>query len=127
MQARLVTIRNGTVETVYPVEASGTVYGRAGGNLVQILDPDVSKRHMHIYRQRDQWRIEDLASKNGTYVNGTRVQNGYLQYGDTIRIGNTTLYFIHGTGDDLPLTGQPIDISRNAYQQTMSAPRPAAG
>jgi hypothetical protein len=48
MEARLVKLRDGLVEVVYPVEAAGTVYGRAGGYWVQIDDPEVSRKHFKI-------------------------------------------------------------------------------
>ena len=122
MQARLVTISDGKVVDAYPVEESGTVYGRAGGDLVQIMDPEVSKRHLKIYLKGKEWRLLDLSSRNGTYVNGERVQGCFLQSGDAVRIGGTTLYFI--AGENLPASGQAIDVSRNAYQQTMPAKHP---
>ena len=130
MQARLVAIDNGTVVRVYPVEAAGTVYGRAGGDLVQIEDPEVSKQHFRVHLRRDEWHILDLGSKNGTFVNGEKVGSGILQHGDSVKLGGTSLYFITGHEADMPVTGQAIDISRKAYQQTMehrSVPAPAPG
>lgn len=126
-EARLVTISNGTVGHVYPVQASGTIYGRAGGYLVQIEDPEASKRHFRVYLLRDTWHIQDLGSKNGTFVNGQCVHSGVLRHGDSVKLGGTTPHFITGREADMPVTGQAIDISRKAYQQTMehhSAPLP---
>ena len=119
MQARLVTISDGKVAEAYPVEESGTIYGRAGGALVQFMDPEVSKRHMKIDLKGKEWWLLDMSSKNGTYLNGERVQSGFLQSGEKILIGNTTLYFI--AGENLPVSGQAIDVSRIAYQPTMQA------
>ena len=122
MQARLVTLCDGKVVDVYPVDEAGTIYGRAGGDLVQIMDPEISKRHMKIFLKGQEWRLLDLGSKNGTSVNGTPVQGCFLQSGDVIRIGGTTLYFI--AEENLPVKGQAIDVSRNAYQPTMQAKLP---
>lgn len=123
MQARLVTICDGKVLDVYPVEEDGTVYGRAGGDLVQIMDQEISKRHMKVYRKDGEWRILDLSSRNGTFVNGERIQSGYVKSGDSVRIGGTTLLFV--AGETLPVSGQAYDVSRNAYQPTMPAARPS--
>ncbi len=35
------------------------------------------------------WTIEDQASKNGTFVNGTRIQRATLEDGDVVNVGNT--------------------------------------
>lgn len=122
MQARLVTIRDGKVVDVYPVEEDGTVYGRAGGDLVQIMDQEISKRHMKVYCKDGQWRILDLSSRNGTFVNGERIQSGCLKSGDSVLIGGTTLIFV--AGETLPVSGQAYDVGLNAYRPTMPAVRP---
>lgn len=51
-------------------------------------DLAVSARHARFTRDRDAWVVEDLDSRNGTWVNGTRVLAAVrLQAGDTIRFG----------------------------------------
>jgi pSer/pThr/pTyr-binding forkhead associated (FHA) protein len=127
MQAKLVTLgEEGTVREVYPVDPSGSTYGRAGGDLVQIDDPEVSRRHFSIRLHRGEWQIVDLASKNGTWVNDARVQSAVLQHGDKVKAGRTALHFVLGEEGDAPVPGQPIDIGTHAYRRTMehrSAPR----
>jgi pSer/pThr/pTyr-binding forkhead associated (FHA) protein len=49
--------------------------------------PDVSRRHCRFIRTDMGWRVIDLASTNGTYVNGRRVEEADLQLGDLIRVG----------------------------------------
>lgn len=119
MQARLVTVKDGKVLTAFPVQESGTDYGRAGGNLVQIEDSEVSRRHFRVFQRQEAWHIQDLGSRNGTFVNGERVQSRLLQNGDCVRVGGTELVFIIAAEADLPVTGQAIDVSVNAYRQTM--------
>jgi pSer/pThr/pTyr-binding forkhead associated (FHA) protein len=39
------------------------------------------------------WAVQDNASKNGTFLNGRRVERAVLTHGDTIRIGQTVLTY----------------------------------
>ncbi len=57
-------------------------------------DEKVSRKHASIVIIREsQYAVQDLASKNGTFVNGVRLTRRNLQHNDLIRIGNTTLRF----------------------------------
>ncbi len=59
-----------------------------------ILDrTGISKRHVRISFDGDDYLLEDLASKNGTYINGNRVQTSPLQEGDLISLSGTDLTF----------------------------------
>ena len=52
--------------------------------------PDASRHHARIDVEGSQISIEDLASKNGTFVNGERIQKRTpLQDGDQIMFGRT--------------------------------------
>lgn len=71
----------------FQVRAS-TEIGRAAGNLIQIDDETVSAMHARLLYQGGQWWIEDLASRNGTEVNGIPVvEPMVVTYGDEIRFG----------------------------------------
>jgi pSer/pThr/pTyr-binding forkhead associated (FHA) protein len=71
-----------------PVEA-GTI-GREGCD-VNLADPEISRRHAVIRAgEGDAPTIEDLGSRNGTWVNDRRVEEPTaLQMGDVVRLGNT--------------------------------------
>lgn len=56
--------------------------------------PDVSRRHARIHVAGDQATIEDLESKNGTFVGENRLESStQLADGDSIRIGSVRLTF----------------------------------
>lgn len=67
--------------------------GRHSRNNIVIQDAAVSHYHTQIIRHDDgKISIVDLGSKNGTYVNKTRITGEYfLKRGDAVQIGNTRL------------------------------------
>lgn len=67
--------------------------GRHLENNVVLMDDAVSNYHARIFRQGDDFCIEDLGSSNGTFVRGVRCVNQKLRNRDRIRIGATTLAF----------------------------------
>ncbi len=63
--------------------------GRVADNDVCLNDDKVSRYHAALLRQNDgTWRIEDLSSKNGTFVNEERVASRAVSPTDQIRLGS---------------------------------------
>jgi len=62
---------------------------------LRLQDPRASGRHAEIRWSEIQGRylIRDLGSRNGTYLNGTRIAREILQPGDLLRVGNTVFLF----------------------------------
>jgi hypothetical protein len=59
---------------------------------VMIDDPELSRRHAVVRRHANRLQVEDLGSSNGTFVDGTRVQEPTLLGGGAeIRVGATVL------------------------------------
>lgn len=63
--------------------------GRDPGNDIILRDPKVSRHHAEIVFERGFFVLHDLASANGTYVNGKRVRVAPLTHGARLRMGNT--------------------------------------
>lgn len=63
--------------------------GRDPGNDIILRDPKVSRHHAEIVFERGFFVLHDLASANGTYVNGKRVRVAPLTHGAKLRLGNT--------------------------------------
>jgi predicted component of type VI protein secretion system len=77
--------------------SAGSTIGREGCD-VNLMDPEVSRRHATIRDQGGSLGIEDLGSTNGTFVNGTRISSvTVLNDGDEVRLGNT-VWSIRGAG-----------------------------
>ena len=69
------------------------VVGRAPEVDFVLEDVGASRRHFRVSRDGDGYVLEDLGSRNGTSVNGARVQRIALRDGDAIRVGATEMVF----------------------------------
>lgn len=79
---------------VYPMLDSSYTLGRAPSNTISIADGSVSSFHARIDRTPEGFVLEDLQSRNGTYVNGEVVQEKrLLSDGDLIRLGKVIMTF----------------------------------
>ncbi|MGH2744478.1 MAG: FHA domain-containing protein, partial [Thermoleophilaceae bacterium] len=66
----------------------GATIGRKGCD-VELADPDVSRRHAVLRRDGSGIAVEDLASTNGTLVNGLRIDAvTELRDGDRVQFGS---------------------------------------
>jgi len=77
----------------YPLTESEHHIGRLFDNDILLSDLGVSGHHARIYRGPEGYAIEDLKSRNGTWLNGARVYHSQLQHGDQVRLGATDLRF----------------------------------
>jgi len=82
-----------TGETFAP-EGDRTTIGRSPDCGVFLDDVTVSRRHATLLNRDGTWRIEDLGSLNGTFVNRRRVESATLEDGDEIQIGKYRLTFL---------------------------------
>ena len=65
--------------------------GRNPGNSHPIIDDSVSVEHLILSYDGAAWRVEDLGTTNGTYLNGQRIEKAALAYGDILQVGRTKL------------------------------------
>jgi hypothetical protein len=77
-----------------------TPIGRSPENGLVLDDSTVSTFHARLQPEGGHWFIEDLASRNGTFVNGRRVDGRRrLNAGDEIKLGRRELRFTTEAGD----------------------------
>jgi transcriptional regulator with GAF, ATPase, and Fis domain len=72
-----------------------------------LADARMSSRHARLVRFGGAWLVEDLGSKNGTYVAGVRVDRKQLFDHDVIVVGHTALVFRESGGELPELFGWP--------------------
>jgi pSer/pThr/pTyr-binding forkhead associated (FHA) protein len=84
-----------TISQTYRVDAADVVLGRdPNANIVLKGEAAavVSTRHAHFFVDQGQWCVEDLGSRNGTFINGRRLDGGArerLSVGDEVGFGAT--------------------------------------
>ena len=79
---------------VFTLEGPYATIGRGPENHVCLRDEFVSTRHAAIYFSHSmEWRIEDLGSRNGTLLNGSKVKEFAIRSGDKILLGDHLLQF----------------------------------
>lgn len=84
---------------VYEAIGPPITIGREEGNTIQLNDERVSRFHLKIQRDHDDLVLTDLASTNGTRVNGEEAHLRILRFGDLISVGRSTL--IYGTRNEI--------------------------
>ena len=83
--------------------------GRGSGADIRIDLSEVSRSHARIVVEGSAVTIEDLGSKNGTFVNGKRISGLQpLAEGDEVRFGSPAARFRFGTSGDATRTAEVI-------------------
>lgn len=93
-QARyVVEVRINDTTQVIPIKTTEITVGRGPGNNIILPDHQVSRNHARIHYGLRHFRITDLASRNGTYVNDRRIVNDTVSLDDNtvVTIGSYTL------------------------------------
>jgi predicted component of type VI protein secretion system len=70
---------------VFPVTGP-VVIGRAAECDISVPADEISRRHALVKPTPEGLAVEDLGSSNGTFINGKRVQHGFLNPGDELRL-----------------------------------------
>jgi len=82
----------------YPLDAV-TSLGRDVNNGIVLDDPFASADHAVLTYRGRSWYVEDLASTNGTFVNGVPVEGvGPLGFGDELQVGEIRFRLDRGRG-----------------------------
>jgi len=68
--------------------------GRDASSVIPVEDDRSSRFHARIKKRDRLYVIEDLQSKNGTYVNGDKIANSIINSGDKIMVGDTEIVFL---------------------------------
>jgi len=102
MTPRLTALSGSLTGQTFPLEEPGLTLGRDHGNAVHLRDLAVSRHHCAIERKEGRFRLRDLDSRQGTFVNGVPVSERDLQHGDLVTVGSSL--FLFQTRSDEPGT-----------------------
>jgi pSer/pThr/pTyr-binding forkhead associated (FHA) protein len=102
--ALLVVQRGPGAGSRYLLDTDLSTVGRHPESDIFLDDITVSRRHVEFRRAAGEggagFRVHDVGSLNGTYVNGDRVDEAPLQNGDEVRIGKFRLMFFASDAQD---------------------------
>lgn len=76
-----------------PIGVGPVTIGRSPQGDLFIDNPAVSFQHARVYSQSGVYYLQDLESLNGTFLNGVRITQAPLTYGDVITVGKHTVRF----------------------------------
>lgn len=92
----LVVVRGPIAGARLALAKETTTAGRHPQSDLFLDDITVSRRHAEFIREGDGFKLRDVGSLNGTYLNGERMEEAALQNGDEIQVGRYKLAFYAG-------------------------------
>jgi signal transduction histidine kinase len=85
--------------------------GRDSSNVLRLSDTEVSRRHAEFRQTEEGYRLVDVGSANGTFVNNQAIKDVLLQPGDHVQVGQSTLVYSAGRSDTVPVADLAERIS----------------
>lgn len=99
------SITNGNKIKYHTIDSTIARIGRGASNNIIINDRKVSKNHLLIIQEKDLYKIKDLGSTNGTYLDSQKIKPGtfyVINENSNIKIGDTVLNIIKRSPGRLP-------------------------
>ena len=91
--ALLIVARGPNAGSRFLLDADSTTAGRHPDSDIFLDDVTVSRKHAEFVRESGGFRMHDVGSLNGTYVNRDRVDDALLAAGDEVQIGKYRMTF----------------------------------
>ena len=114
-------------DSTIPLPSGEATLGRDPTNAVAVADASVSRKHCLLRQEEDgRFQIKDLASRNGTQVNGVAVKEQWLRHGDQIATGDSVFLFLAEDEDQAVLASRvEFDDSQPTAETKLIHPREA--
>jgi signal transduction histidine kinase/pSer/pThr/pTyr-binding forkhead associated (FHA) protein len=107
----LIVIKGTDEGRQFALDADLLPAGRDSSSRIRLTDTEASRRHAEFFRTADGFRIRDVGSANGTFVNNQSIRDTLLQPGDHIQIGQTILVYTLERGEQSPASDLADRIS----------------
>lgn len=121
--ARLVIQNQGMTGRACELQTDRTTIGRVEDNTFQIADPSVSSHHCEVHLRGSDIFIRDLNSTNGTFINGTKIEESILKPGEILRLGQVELKLeVEGAAPGGPVPATPVPPKKQV-EATLLMPR----
>ena len=89
--ARIVIKPQGAPERIITLKSGVNRFGRKAGNDVVIEHPTISSLHCEIEYREGALRVRDCGSTNGTFLNDRQIEEGVLETGQKLRLGEVEM------------------------------------
>ena len=119
MSHRLIAVTGPLAGTTLALGAEPATFGRDRSNTLHLRDLEVSRNHCVIEPTGEGFRLRDLESRHGTFVNGVPVRERDLESGDRITIGASEFLV---QGEDAP---EPPLLEEGSLAAESTVLRPA--
>ncbi len=104
----------------HPFDGDALVLGRASSSDLVLEDRFLSRNHSRVFRDGDRLLIEDLGSRNGTFVNSQPVHGPQpLQPGDVIKISASVIRVLDAAAAAPPLPTPPAAMPPGIGEHTI--------
>ena len=91
------------------------IVGRASSNEIPVADERSSRRHAEIFFEDGTWKVRDLGSRNGTFVDGIKLESSKaLLAGSQITVASCRMTFANSLEEVVP----PVESEDSAPQST---------
>ncbi len=77
----------------FELKSKAMALGRENSNPIRLHDTEISRKHAEVRQVEEGFRVVDLGSANGTFVNGLQVDQSPLRPGDRLQLGQTVMQF----------------------------------
>lgn len=95
-QSHLVGVTDPVKDMRFALRRGRTLVGRRDNNDIVLPEPSVSALHAWIINANDKYRVMNMLSTNGTFVNDQKVHEANLVHGDRVRFGSVEFVFQMG-------------------------------
>ena len=106
---QLILLLDGQATTI-ELTNDETMLGRDPKCTLEIKSGMVSRRHARVFKDADEFLVEDMGSGNGTFVNGSKIEGPKsIKHGDRIKLGPVLLRFENNSAaDQRPVPVRPV-------------------
>lgn len=102
-----------------PLLKNSLMIGRRESCDIVLRFANVSAHHCQLDMREGYWYVKDLGSRNGTKINGKRVQEKRVDPGDTFAVAKHKYEFIYSPADNGAVGPPPPDPSESEKQESI--------
>jgi Nif-specific regulatory protein len=119
LSPRLAIIAGPLVGQTFPLTDTPLTVGRDRTSTVHLRDLAVSRQHCVIEPADGGYRLRDLESRHGTFINGVPVRERRLAEGDLITLGGSVLLFQQDEVSAAPVSAAVLDSADFLAESTI--------